>query len=229
MDFLIKILYIFLVLIFFKIIYKILEIIQNKVERSIRKNKLRYGIIISRKDLASVNTEVKIKNRILYKLANNSLYPMSFIPYDLIYDDKKAKEEDDFLYWCGELLKDIGYSDIEYVCSKAYKCNDIVCYEGKDSVYVECMLLTNIETDSIMDEDLWEKVDRPFAQKFVGTLLHDQVNKGIIITTGGFSDDAKEYVDSLPKDITVKLIDGYELTKKVRELRMRSRRALPEI
>jgi hypothetical protein len=219
MDGFIKILYILLLVVFFKIVHGLLKMVEGRIKNQIRKNKLRYGIVISRKDLASANGEVRVRNRFLYRLAHNNLYPMIFIPYDRIYDDRKAVEQDDFLYWCGQFLSDEGFTDIEYTCNKEDKCNDILCYKDREPVYVQCRLLGNIIKDSAVQEDHWESMGRPDLQKFVGTMIHDDIHQGIVLTTGDFTGEAMAYAGSLPERIAVDLIDGKELTKKVRVLR----------
>jgi restriction system protein len=56
----------------------------------------------------------------------------------------------------------------------------------------------------------WEgSVGRPEVQKFVGALHGKRAKKGVFITTGKFSDDAKKYVESI--DPKVILIDGRAL------------------
>ncbi len=53
----------------------------------------------------------------------------------------------------------------------------------------------------------WEgTVGRPDVQKFVGALHGKRAKKGVFITTGKFSDDAKRYVETI--DPKVILIDG---------------------
>ena len=56
----------------------------------------------------------------------------------------------------------------------------------------------------------WEgTVGRPEIQRFVGALHGKRAKKGVFITTGRFSDDAKGYVDTI--DPKVILIDGKSL------------------
>jgi restriction system protein len=56
----------------------------------------------------------------------------------------------------------------------------------------------------------WENtVGRPEIQKFVGALHGKRAKKGVFITTGRFSDDAREYVNTI--DPKVILIDGKSL------------------
>lgn len=58
----------------------------------------------------------------------------------------------------------------------------------------------------------WEGiVGRPEIQKFVGALHGKRAKKGVFITTGVFSNDAKEYVSHI--DPRVVLIDGRELAE----------------
>lgn len=58
----------------------------------------------------------------------------------------------------------------------------------------------------------WEgTVGRPDVQKFVGALHGKRAKKGVFITTGKFSDDAKNYVETI--DPKVILIDGRMLAE----------------
>lgn len=58
----------------------------------------------------------------------------------------------------------------------------------------------------------WEgTVGRPEIQKFVGALHGKRAKKGVFITTGKFSEDAKQYVESI--DPKVVLIDGQKLSE----------------
>lgn len=58
----------------------------------------------------------------------------------------------------------------------------------------------------------WEgTVGRPEVQKFVGALHGKRAKKGVFITTGKFSDDAKHYVETI--DPKVILIDGRMLAE----------------
>lgn len=58
----------------------------------------------------------------------------------------------------------------------------------------------------------WEgTVGRPDVQKFVGALHGKRAKKGVFITTGKFSDDARRYVETI--DPRVILIDGRTLAE----------------
>ena len=58
----------------------------------------------------------------------------------------------------------------------------------------------------------WEgKVGRPVVQAFAGSLEGQRARKGVLITTSGFSEDAKDYVGRIEKKIV--LIDGRQLAE----------------
>jgi len=65
----------------------------------------------------------------------------------------------------------------------------------------------------------WEgTVGRPEIQKFVGALHGKRARKGVFITTGKFSDEAREYVRTI--DPKVILIDGRELSEYMIDLNL---------
>jgi restriction system protein len=56
----------------------------------------------------------------------------------------------------------------------------------------------------------WQgKVGRPAIQSFVGA-MHGRAQKGVFITTSDYSEEAREYADSL-QGLRIRLIDGTEL------------------
>lgn len=58
----------------------------------------------------------------------------------------------------------------------------------------------------------WENtVGRPVVQAFAGSLTGKKANKGVMITTSKFSQDARHYVKNIEKKII--LIDGEELAQ----------------
>lgn len=58
----------------------------------------------------------------------------------------------------------------------------------------------------------WEgTVGRPTVQEFAGSLDGYRARKGVLITTSGFSKEAKDYVDKIEKKIV--LIDGEQLVQ----------------
>lgn len=81
--------------------------------------------------------------------------------------------------------------------------------EGVDGIIKEDRLGLDVV---YLQAKRWEgTVGRPEVQKFVGALHGKRAKKGVFITTGKFSDDAKKYVDTI--DPKVILIDGRRLAE----------------
>jgi len=69
---------------------------------------------------------------------------------------------------------------------------------GLDNVYVQAKR--------------WESnVGRPIVQAFAGALQGQRANKGVMITTSDYSNDARQYVSNLSTRIV--LIDGQRLAE----------------
>jgi restriction system protein len=81
--------------------------------------------------------------------------------------------------------------------------------EGIDGVIKEDVLGLDV---LYIQAKKWDGViGRPEIQKFAGTLQGQRAKKGIFITTGNFSRDAKEYTNKI--DSKIVLIDGKQLTE----------------
>src|SRR5699024_10641314 len=93
----------------------------------------------------------------------------------------------------------------------------------KTSLNNEDVFISCIENDLLgkypYDEDNWKLTGIPDVQSFLGRLLINKCKKGILITNTSFSDKAIEFTKNFNNKNTgmeIKLIDGYELTKSIR-------------
>lgn len=105
-----------------------------------------------------------------------------------------------------ELLLRMGYGGSRREAGKAIgRSGD----EGIDGVISEDRLGLDIV---YLQAKKWDgTVGRPDVQKFVGALHGKQAQKGVFLTTGAFSSEARAYVEHIgPK---VVLIDGKQLTE----------------
>jgi restriction system protein len=105
-----------------------------------------------------------------------------------------------------ELLVKMGYGGSRKEAGNALgKSGD----EGIDGIINE----DRLGLDTIyLQAKKWEgTVGRPEIQKFVGALHGKRAKKGVFITTGSFSSEAKEYVSHI--DPKVVLIDGNQLSE----------------
>ena len=121
-----------------------------------------------------------------------------------------------FENWCVNFLERQGYRDVTiFSVWNDNKYKTITCLSQNEMVYVFCK-----HTKEITEiEDSYEKLGRPELQKFIGTLEHDNVSKGIVITTGDFTPEANEYAQDLPERITLQLFDGSNLIEEHQKFR----------
>jgi restriction system protein len=110
-----------------------------------------------------------------------------------------------------ELLLKMGYGRSRADAGRAIGS---VGDEGIDGIISE----DRLGLDTIyLQAKRWEgTVGRPEIQKFVGALHGKRARKGVFITTGTFSADAKEYVAHI--DPRVVLIDGRQLAEYMLDL-----------
>jgi restriction system protein len=118
-----------------------------------------------------------------------------------------------FEEWCSRFLQKMGYSDMQIFSNRSEGEKNIVCKHGCSPVYVECFQ-TYVEEGKIDRDNYYGKVGRPAIQKLVGTMFHDSVKSGVVMTTGYFSKEAEDYVKTLPEDYEVMLINGDMLSMK---------------
>jgi restriction endonuclease Mrr len=126
-----------------------------------------------------------------------------------------------FEEWCKIILEDMGYKNLNNVTELFEGGVNLSSIEKSQCTYISTRLykLKDNKKDNVNDN--YETIGRPELQKFVGALVQDKVKKGIIITTGDFTSDAKEYLKSLPSEYSITLIDGIQLTKRLRNLRQK--------
>lgn len=89
---------------------------------------------------------------------------------------------------------------------------------NNEEVFISC-IQNNLLGETPADEDNWELSDRLAVQSFLGRILINNCKKGILITNSSFSDKAIEFANDFNnqnRGIEIKLIDGYELAKSIR-------------
>lgn len=89
---------------------------------------------------------------------------------------------------------------------------------NNEDVFISC-IQNNLLGKTPDDEDNWELTGRPALQSFLGRLLINNCKKGILITNSSFSNQAIKFANDFNnqnRGVEIKLIDGYELTKSIR-------------
>lgn len=112
----------------------------------------------------------------------------------------------------------LGFKNISPLNSDDNKLTDFKCISNTDSTLVSCAQ-NSLYGKEAKDEDDWETTGRPEIQSFLARMYINDCKKGIFITNSYFSDLAIEFVDNFNnknQDVEIKLINGYELTKSIR-------------
>jgi restriction endonuclease Mrr len=124
-----------------------------------------------------------------------------------------------FEEWCIYVLESMGYKNLTNVSELIEGGVNIIAPDKNKTTYISTRLYGLESDDKKNLNDKYFKIGRPELQKFVGALVHDNITDGILITTGDFTEEAINYVKSLPAMYSVVLIDGITLTKYLRKLR----------
>lgn len=112
----------------------------------------------------------------------------------------------------------LGFKNISPLNSDDNNLTDFKCISNTDSILVSCAQ-NSLYGKEAKDEDDWETTGRPKIQSFLARMYINDCKKGIFITNSYFSDLAIEFVDNFNnknQDVEIKLINGYELTKSIR-------------
>ena len=89
---------------------------------------------------------------------------------------------------------------------------------NNEDVFISC-IQNNLLGKTPEEEDNWELTGRPGVQSFLGRLIINNCKKGILITNSSFSNQAIKFANDFNnqnRGVEIKLIDGYELTKSIR-------------
>ena len=77
---------------------------------------------------------------------------------------------------------------------------DIICEKNSEKFYVECKRYSI--SDSITAFEI---------EKLLGAMICDNINNGIIITTGTISDEAKSILNKIEKPYNISIISSKDL------------------
>ncbi|MCY6372480.1 restriction endonuclease [Clostridium ganghwense] len=124
----------------------------------------------------------------------------------LTLEDLHDLSPNEFEHWCASFLDKQGYTNIEVTPVGPDGGKDIICYRGNLKFYVECKRY-------VYSKKAKYKVDLEIARKLVGAMEGNQVVDGMIITSGIITNEAIEYINSLPECFDIKLYDGKDLLK----------------
>lgn len=108
--------------------------------------------------------------------------------------------ENEFEIWCSEYLYKLGFNNIIIFPIASSTGKDIICEKDSEKYYVECKKFTD------------DKSIAPFhIEKLLGTMISDNINNGIIITTSNISKESQSILDKINKSYNIKVITANEL------------------
>lgn len=107
----------------------------------------------------------------------------------------------EFEIWSAEYLTKLGFTNVTVLPLGIDGGKDIICFKNNEKYYVECKRY-----------HLDNSVTLYQTEKLLGAMIADNVNNGIIITTGYLSKDAKAFLSSLKKPYNIDIITADDLT-----------------
>ena len=106
----------------------------------------------------------------------------------------------EFEIWCSEYLYQLGFTNIILLPLGPDGGKDIICEKDSEKFYVECKRYSINNSISILQ-----------VEKLLGAMISNNINNGIIITTGTVSDDVKSILSKINKPYNIKIISSIEL------------------
>lgn len=151
------------------------------------------------------------KNLIKFKYYKEKEFDREFLKYGFIsIGDLKKLDEYEFCDWLISLVNEMGYVLLKEYSDKS-KIERRFIYEKNAAIG----LLRMLHKDST-DEML--KVDVDELEKEIGFMVSQNLKEGIFITSGEFTNEAKEYINTLSNKFKISLVDGYYICNKKRQL-----------
>ena len=136
-------------------------------------------------------------------IKNITIYYKSYKEFkksDLLYNLVHRLTPHEFEIWCSEYLSNIGFNNIVVLPLGPDGGKDIICEKNSEKFYVECKRYSI--SDSITAFEI---------EKLLGAMICDNINNGIIITTGTISDEAKSILNKIEKPYNISITSSKDL------------------
>ena len=117
--------------------------------------------------------------------------------YNLVY----RLTPHEFEIWCSEYLSKLGFTNIIVLPLGPDGGKDIICEKDSQKFYVECKRYY-----------IDHSISTFHVEKLLGAMISDNINNGIIITTGTISNDVKSILNKINKPYNIKIISSSELS-----------------
>ena len=117
--------------------------------------------------------------------------------YNLVY----RLTPHEFEIWCSEYLSKLGFTNIIVLPLGPDGGKDIICEKDSQKFYVECKRYY-----------IDHSISTFHVEKLLGAMISDNINNGIIITTGTISNDVKSILNKINNPYNIKIISSSELS-----------------
>ena len=136
-----------------------------------------------------------IKNiYIIYKLKKEYVESTDILNYMC------SLTKDEFAIWTCDFLYNNNFSNIVTCSNSQCHSQDIVCTKDQNTFYVLCKQTSS--TESLTKDDI---------DSLLGSMVLDNIHKGIVVTTGKISKTIKDSLSSIPNDYYIQIISGDDL------------------
>jgi hypothetical protein len=125
----------------------------------------------------------------------------------------------EFEFWCAEFLTKLGYTNIKQSPMGPDSGVDIVCDHKDEKVYVQCKrYFYGKGAPYVVDSKVCVNLVGAMKAKVCETSANgdntDKVTKGILITTGIITNDAIQFIRTLPSEYDIELLDGNDIIER---------------
>lgn len=132
--------------------------------------------------------------------------------------DLQKNNYDRFIKTIEYYLKFNGFTNISLIENGTSELTSFTATLNNEKIYISCSQNTLLGKEA-KDEDNWSLTGRPDIQCFLARIISNNYSKGIFITNSSFTPLAIDFVNEVNNknsNIELKLINGYELTRLVR-------------
>jgi hypothetical protein len=124
-----------------------------------------------------------------------------------------------FEYWCGEFIIKFGYTDINQSPMGPDGGVDIVCNLKDDIFYVQCKRYSygknaKFVVDSKVCENLVGAMKAKVCELPESKGSDTKITRGMIITTGRITNEAIQFIKTLPDEYKIEVIDGNDILER---------------
>ena len=126
-------------------------------------------------------------------------------------EDLHELTPNEFEHWCADFLGKEGFNNLYITPKGSDDGKDIICNKANDIYYVEC-------TKFVLSQSEKHQIDIEIVKKLIGSMASEKITNGIIITSGIFTKDAINYIETLPKPYNILMYNGEDLVEDYNEL-----------